>query len=1568
KSTTGGCQFLERRLISWQCKKQTIVATSSCEAEYVAAASCCGQWFLFTSAGRVTFCWLFPIPAGDLVSAGHILFLLGSPLKVSLPDGVKGLVATIDGTAYTITEASIRSALQLHDVNAIDTLTNEEIFAGLRDIGRTKFLMYPQILQIILDTDTKDTTLYPTPLVTKKFFTNMRHYQGPDMPLLAHMLNQEEPAFVQAQQQESSPPHIPFGHVPNSGVASIETIPYIPSSSRPSEPVLETITSPTRDDDTSGGSFHETPPSPPPATPPRRPTVGVAKEHLTLTSLLALFPTCLQRIATLEAELKAIKILHRDTVVLFAKRIKKLESKLKTKKRKLVLSDSENEEEARKSHDQSQSTTIIYKCIKKQQSSSGLDFADAAIPAAGLDSAGGADSATGLTSIAISVAAGPTVSAEPSSLIRDPTKGKAVATLSSPVTALTDKELADQQAERESRASAAQSTQRQAKLDMVDLNLTNEEWIGLVDQVRANLTLSAELLGADVSEDTFSVRMVELMNQRQKAIAEMKAKAKRDKPMTPTQQKEFMHTLVKNQSSAIYTTGWTWKDVRGLTDDQLQIVYDKIRRAVNLATAKDHHQHLKRSGETLESLDSKKLKSSHSTTQPAELQAPTSVSAGAPIPAVTPILAVTCIPGVTFIPAGSSIPARIPITAGVSTTAGASGFASEAIVPIIELLDSPLKDTSIPLDLKTEEHDVHLRKPSRKKSIARRRSLPSAYKPKFDALPFDEDDPEAEFKRYLRQASDDEHADPVSLTLVSDITSWEIIPTEFRLGEIHVLTRADGTVKRFSTLKELMYWAGRADLMVLYGLVSDKYRTERATCIGLGFWMDLRTLITTREERDPFIIWDDQDQWQIHSWRFCALPAIHILETEAEDIIYMFVDKKYPLTPKTIQRMLNHGLEIDRDSAGNDLTTAIQLIQSLKSIESCCLILVFLLKVIAYTMEAGATTTMTAKLPILNLGEYDLWLMRIEQYFLMTDYSLWEVINNGNKVLTRTVGTREETYKPTLVEEKLDRRNEMKARGTPLMALPNKDQLEFHSYQDAKLLIKSIEKRYGGNKESKKIYEPELSGSSNINQNPQNMAFVSSNSTGNTNEADTTASGVSIDHTQGTIVNSTSVDNLSDAEMAMLTIRARRFMKRTGRNLDMNGQRISFDKSKVECFNCHKNGHFARECRAPKNQDNGGREYGRKTVLVESPTENALIAQDGIRGYDWSYQAEEEIPTNYAFMVLTSSRSSSSSESEGNPQQKEYKEKGVIDSGCSRHITGNKCYITNFEAYDGGFVSFRDRKGRISGKAKIKTGKLDFNDVYFYSHMHNNIMAAGSRDRPPMLALGRYPQWHSWFLRYVDTRPNGEALRKCILSGPYKPTTILVHAVEATDNSPAVAEHTTVETPTKITGNMGSNRKVTTRSTFNFFNNISQNGRGTDVRVESKVRYSKSRVTDVRANAPLPSSSHSNSFDLQQIATSLEDKLEICMNRFEKSLNEIKNSFITPTAPLKAVTENLYNKPSSSSSLPSNTIPNPKGKAKAITTRSGMSYKEPPIPPPGANQQETIEETTDTELPSPDDI
>ncbi|GJR87630.1 putative ribonuclease H-like domain-containing protein [Tanacetum coccineum] len=76
-----------------------------------------------------------------------------------------------------------------------------------------------------------------------------------------------------------------------------------------------------------------------------------------------------------------------------------------------------------------------------------------------------------------------------------------------------------------------------------------------------------------------------------------------------------------------------------------------------------------------------------------------------------------------------------------------------------------------------------------------------------------------------------------------------------------------------------------------------------------------------------------------------------------------------------------------------------------------------------------------------------------------------------------------------------------------------------------------------------------------------------------------------------------------------------------------------------------------------------------------------------------------------------------------NPQQKEYKEKGVINSGCSRHMTGNKCYLTEYEDYDGGFVSFKVGKGRISRKGKIKIGTLDFDNVYFCKELKYNLFS-----------------------------------------------------------------------------------------------------------------------------------------------------------------------------------------------------------------------------------------------------
>nr|GEX55595.1 hypothetical protein [Tanacetum cinerariifolium] len=256
--------------------------------------------------------------------------------------------------------------------------------------------------------------------------------------------------------------------------------------------------------------------------------------------------------------------------------------------------------------------------------------------------------------------------------------------------------------------------------------------------------------------------------------------------------------------------------------------------------------------------------------------------------------------------------------------------------------------------------------------------------------------------------------------------------------------------------------------------------------------------------------------------------------------------------------------------------------------------------------------------------------MRIEQYFLMTDYSLWEVILNGDSPIpTRVVEGVVQPVALTSAKQKLARKNELKARGTLLMALPDKHQLKFNSHKDSKTLMEAIEKRFGGNSTT-----------------TQNLAFVSSSNTDSTTDSVSVAASVSTIYAKLPMSSLPNVDSLSNAVIYSFFA-----SQSTSPQLD-NEDLKQIDIDDLEEMDLRwqialLTMRARRKCRSPKDSRRpGAAEPQRRTVPVEISTSNALVSQcDGTESYDWSYQAEEE-PANYALMALTSSSSSSDNESQ----------------------------------------------------------------------------------------------------------------------------------------------------------------------------------------------------------------------------------------------------------------------------------------------------------------------------------
>nr|GEY02367.1 ribonuclease H-like domain-containing protein [Tanacetum cinerariifolium] len=292
--------------------------------------------------------------------------------------------------------------------------------------------------------------------------------------------------------------------------------------------------------------------------------------------------------------------------------------------------------------------------------------------------------------------------------------------------------------------------------------------------------------------------------------------------------------------------------------------------------------------------------------------------------------------------------------------------------------------------------------------------------------------------------------------------------------------------------------------------------------------------------------------------------------------------------------------------------------------------------------------------------------MMMEHYLSHTGYPIWQVIHNGNGLVFVTTDTNGmiKDLPPKTAKEVVAREMKRKVKTTLLMALPKDHLVKFHKMADAKEMWEAIKSRFGGNDESKKMQKYLLK--------QQFEGFSVSTSEGlhkgydrfQTFLSQLEIHGAGVLHEDAnqkflrSLPSSWSQINDDDMEkmdlkwqVAMISMRIKKFHKRTGRKLQFDTKdQVGFDKIKVECFNCYKIWHFIRDYRAKGNQDiirrdagyngNKTRDNGRRPAYLDDT--KVLVTIDG-EDIDWSGHVEEN-SQNYAMMAYSSSNSGSDNE------------------------------------------------------------------------------------------------------------------------------------------------------------------------------------------------------------------------------------------------------------------------------------------------------------------------------------
>ncbi|GJS02859.1 hypothetical protein Tco_0319367 [Tanacetum coccineum] len=751
------------------------------------------------------------------------------------------------------------------------------------------------------------------------------------------------------------------------------------------------------EDDTTHGGFHvESPVRPDDAPTPTADAAGRAEDPVLLTSLSEKLDRCMGRIDSLETELGTTKKIMGGAILTLVSRVKKLEKTVKQLRTTRLVGDvpaSEGDVDIQDDVDLDGLSRMASAALGPDQtavpSENVEEREEEEVPLRRKRSAYRRArtefSTPAFEQFQAHLSAGPSVAAD---------KGKApMPDLDIPAEFLAEDAQArkrfeeEQASERLVQQLQAEdlvqedlpnvSEERAKELDDLMLRMTETDWLNLMMQVGSNPALAKELLGADVNEGNFIERMTAIKERKKRALADLRYRALKGKPLKKSEVTQLMRNLVKNQWCAAHNGTITMKDVKAMNQKQLVEEYEYICRRLEKDRLLSAQYNLFRPKPVITEPPSKRQRVERATSQPASVPAATTHTADDPDSAG----------GGTSNPAGSAFGApvsdsTVPTPAAMDSAgshheSGVSPFADSADsssppnvstdhIPLDVLFDSTsggindfflTSDADEQIGMSRVAVDPDSDDEVLAEILFRGKYISGAGVVVVDKLPDDEivdprvkvetvsdyaSSPPRSRRKHLGVRSDDFLWDkPVEDFFSSESESdddmenyipplpygafkdWEIVRCPLSTTYYHVYYQENRRQKSFIYLKQLLPHVYREDLLLLRRRMNRYFRLNPDVDVGLDLWRDVNLLCQSLHSDDVEDFWRTQDEWIVSSWQLYPKSSVHVLDLTNGKTVYMFVDKVYPIRETLLERMLATGSQFHPRIVGMLLLLAI---------------------------------------------------------------------------------------------------------------------------------------------------------------------------------------------------------------------------------------------------------------------------------------------------------------------------------------------------------------------------------------------------------------------------------------------------------------------------------------------------------------------------------------------------------------------------------------------------------------------------------------------------------------------